>query len=43
VVDFNPPIARELDTLDEFSNSCTSDDGFCTVDWIQFNGVEQFP
>jgi hypothetical protein len=40
----NPPSGDYclVATLEEFSPSCTSDDGYCIVDWLQFDRVEDF-
>jgi hypothetical protein len=28
--------------LDQFSSTCTSNDGYCYADWVQFDGAERF-
>ncbi len=40
----NPPAGRYciVAALDHFSSSCTSSDGYCYSDWVQFQGAEQF-
>jgi hypothetical protein len=41
----NPPAGKYclVATLDEYSDSCSSTDKYCTVDWGQFAGAVSFP
>ena len=40
----NPPAGNYciVAALDQFSDTCTSSDGYCYVDWVQFDGAEEF-
>ena len=40
----NPPAGNYclVATLEEFSSSCTESDGYCIVDWLQYDEAENF-